>query len=619
MARGESDVDSDWPQSALQQLMPLAESGNYHELWTIILKVCFPSHLGFTVISYHANCSFRHGEEQNYGESLPDHILAVIHNKHTRRPLLILTWMSEHPMLWYNSLYGGPRGGFCLYDTKSPHIVRLHANGTSLHRYAIKSCGKQLATRKTRMFSKYVDLPEYHVDDVDGTGKYELMAIDLFEPLGYSLLGSAVCEAYTLTRFSDPIPPIRDLLMDCVPVEGLPALETAHPQSSLHSRVSPSPALHNNPNRSSLPLDVCHEIAVYLDSQSLRHLSLVNRQLNPVANRRLWRKFNLSGADDVEFHDRCHSLARNPARSRLVQRLTVGPCVWSWGEDNLGAINSIWDRVDRLKELLLLHKPNSLHHAWSTKPSKGRDYQPILRSMRQNATHLQLRFFHCEAWLRPQSSLLEFLRTQQCLEELVGVDVFATRPISVDESFLPLLRVLVCRRIITATLLAPGRCLKLLSIKDKVGAVHELPSFVEALDACPGVLSEIHIHLDTQYLPGGQKASFARDELVERLIQRCTSVHTLALTGWVCQGRIMSIPMLFPRVTDFTFHSPAPCQDDCDKEHFARRIAGAGSYAWIWTRKSTSFEFTLRSAKGFPIELAKKLSSQRYDKYWLRR
>jgi hypothetical protein len=232
-----------------------------------------------------------------------------------------------------------------------------------------------------------------------------------------------------------------------------------------------------------LPAELILMICDYLDTEELKKLSLVNSYHNDIVNRRIWVHYQIHASDlpidpaavEGVLRERCDALLRIPSRTRHLRKLSIGPCHWSWSPDVIQRLNSLWVHLTSLSELTF-HTPLSVTPNDRPpipvlyNPTRGGDFDPVLRSLILHGKEISLRVFKYESWLLPDSLLLEFLRSQASIKTLIGVDVFPENMPSVisDSGFLPGLGRLVCDGLHLARYLLPGRPIQALHMNKQL-------------------------------------------------------------------------------------------------------------------------------------------------------
>jgi hypothetical protein len=267
----------------------------------------------------------------------------------------------------------------------------------------------------------------------------------------------------------------------------------------------------------SLPLEIVMEVLENLATHDLRSFALSSTLYNDLAGRLLWRKFTITGNSAQEVAERCSALLRIPGRAGRIIRIVVGPGRWALSSDLLQHFGNIWPAVPRLTELILRNPPPSLNRDGTTRVFC--DPEPLIRGLLLHAESFRLRLFEYQAWLQPQSFLHKFLCAQPTIKELVGVDMFRTRPLLYSPKFLPLLEVLRCVRPVTALHLVRSRPIRSLLIEDDMFEDSELTSLAEALETCKCALTDVHLSV-FKWPPRGQ---------LERLANLLHEVKVLSL------------------------------------------------------------------------------------------
>ncbi|KAF8321134.1 hypothetical protein DL93DRAFT_2072839 [Clavulina sp. PMI_390] len=233
------------------------------------------------------------------------------------------------------------------------------------------------------------------------------------------------------------------------------------------------------------------EILQYLGPNDLASVSNANKWSTNLANRFLWREFNIRGTSIPDIQARCRAIFRIPQRGQYIRRLGIGPCYWTWDPALLTLLSEVWPAIPNARELVLEGPP------YGPDESKvfGGDLTPVIISLLDHGSHIQLHLLKYDAWLRPDSPLQHFLSSQPSLRTLIGVDVFAQRLPVLPPNFLPSLQALVCFLPATAILFTPSRPLRRIVIHEQIDGAEAVTRLVEAFEATQGVLAEVHINL----------------------------------------------------------------------------------------------------------------------------
>lgn len=244
-------------------------------------------------------------------------------------------------------------------------------------------------------------------------------------------------------------------------------------------------------------MDVLLCIMDWLETSELRSLAATSRAINRIVTPRLWRTFNIGRVCPAnptsidEVYEACDALLRIPKRTACVRRLNIAPCSWAWEAELVRKFERIWVATRNLRELMLYtYRLSGVY--------EDNDFAPLIETLLNHGGDLRLRVFRYEGWLRPDSALLELLYSQPSIEELIGVDVFASRLPSSDPGLLPNLKVLTCDYVATAIYLLPGRAVETLSIHHVVHC-SSFQALEEACHQCLGPLSEVEATVDTEY------------------------------------------------------------------------------------------------------------------------
>ena len=254
------------------------------------------------------------------------------------------------------------------------------------------------------------------------------------------------------------------------------------------------------------PAELMLEILEHVSTSDLRSFALSSTIYNDLAGRRLWRKFVIAGNSTEEVTERCTALLRVPSRAGRVRSLVVGRGRWTWTPDLLHLFQRIWPTLPRLVDLTL----NNPHFGFGRCMTRlGCSLEPLIRGLLLHAQSFRLRSFTYGGWLWPQSPLHMFLCTQPSIEELYGVDVFATRPLPHSPQFLPFLRALGCLRVETALFFLPNCGIHKLCVSEKIARDSDLILLTEALEACNGALNELSLSV-LQWPPQDQLGRFTK-------------------------------------------------------------------------------------------------------------
>ena len=236
------------------------------------------------------------------------------------------------------------------------------------------------------------------------------------------------------------------------------------------------------------PAEIMLEILEHVSMSDLRSFALSSILYNDIAGRRLWRTFVIAGDSTEEVAERCTALLRLSSRAGRVRSLIVGRGRWTWTPDLLYHFQCIWPTLPRLVDLTLNIPRVGIGRCTAR---LGCNLEPLIRGLLPHARSFRLRSFTYEGWLWPRSPLHMFLCAQPSIEELYGVDVFATRPLPHSPQFLPSLGALGCLRVETALFFLPNRGIHKLSVSDKIARDSDLTLLTEALEVCTGALTKL--------------------------------------------------------------------------------------------------------------------------------
>lgn len=193
----------------------------------------------------------------------------------------------------------------------------------------------------------------------------------------------------------------------------------------------------------------------------------------------------------------------------------MGPFCWPWTRDLLEIFGHVWESTSRLTDLVLETQSD---YGYDEEPRPGGDFAPLLPSLIAHSSHIHLRTFKCDMWLRPHSNLECFLASQPNINQLIGVDVFASRKPVLRADFLPSLEILVCNRPATVEVLAPMRPLRILRVYDGIPS-DIIMGLVLGLERCSGPLTSVRLGVD----------KFPSIEWQDRFFKRLATTKTLCL------------------------------------------------------------------------------------------
>lgn len=195
----------------------------------------------------------------------------------------------------------------------------------------------------------------------------------------------------------------------------------------------------------------------------LRTFALSNSRCCQLAERRLWYSYRVHPGGDADHSvlSCLKALIRLGRRTRLVRRLVIGPCSWTWNDTSLTMLPMIWRATVNLREVFLEMPDPIDRKLWY-----GGEFAPVLRSLTRDGSHLKLDVFKYEGWLVNQSFLFDFLNTQPSITRVVGIDVCDPELFAPPSTFLPALQSIVCSKSETVRALANGRPLNSLEIRD---------------------------------------------------------------------------------------------------------------------------------------------------------
>jgi len=304
-------------------------------------------------------------------------------------------------------------------------------------------------------------------------------------------------------------------------------------------------------------VDIVLMFTAYLEGPDLKSFSLVNSVCNDIADRRLWRNFRLAWTDrdPVWKLDGIFSvLTRNPRRAAYVRTLTV-LCGWAWSTERLGQFRQIALNMLRLETFIFQALPLSGNHA------TGSEFTPLFRMLTAQASgfKFKLRRFSFEAYVRPSSNLLEFLRTQPQLERLDGLQIDERRPISIPTDVLHNLKHIQTGSIPSAIAWIEGRPIRTLELtpehhareprrwgvpKALRPASSVLPVLDKLASASQHIVEGLTIYYDPTY------ATPAEGDLLIHITRACPRLRFLRLYGPMSLEKIPLLESL-PRLELF--------------------------------------------------------------------
>lgn len=467
-------------------------------------------------------------------------------------------------------------------------VYRIHAIGTRISCYRLEPSHRG---RDGQLC--YSPTPSPKVVD----SWHDLADTDILEPLGYQGLISSVNMAWREAGLAWP-----GLNLDISTFErlgpcGCPTTQQvadtdAHPPNppiTSRSTISDSKIFgrgllnmscsgfncHTSPSH--LPSEIVIEVLENFATHDLRSFALSSTLCNDLAGQLLWQKFTITGNSAQEMDERCTALLKIPGGAGCITRLVIGPGRWTLNNDLLQRFGSIWPAVPRLAELILRNPPPSLNRDGTIRLFC--DPEPLIRGLLSHAQSFRLRLFEYQGWLWPQSPLHKFLCAQPTIKELIGVDMFGTRPLAYSPHFLPSLEDLRCVRPVTALHLVRDRPIRSLLIEDQIFEDSELTLLAEALETCKCALTDVHLSV-FQWPPRSQ---------LERLAKLLHEVKVLSLDSCNFSS---PFPMPLPALEQLECvqvqeYSPDPVRITGFASQFGpkvRRIfiyAGGDRHAWL--------------------------------------
>lgn len=270
----------------------------------------------------------------------------------------------------------------------------------------------------------------------------------------------------------------------------------------------------------------------HLDTAELRSFALANKSCNNVASIRLWhtlRIYSPTAFNPQDVSERFAAVLRDPIRARHVRKLVIGAGNWAWDRVLLEQLDCLWQAVPHIQVLLLEDLPKQ---SQILRVSQGFtcDLAPVIRSLAAHGGHLRLQTFKYNGWLTEGSHLHQFLLGQPHLTELIGVDMYASRPVE-SSTLLPSLRRLVCDEPAIATSLLANHAIELLQIR-------ETQSCRDIMDLCSVFAARIR-PLEALVLSINPKDNGS--EILRAVVESIPNVRSLVLKGAVVDEEHMAI------------------------------------------------------------------------------
>lgn len=468
---------------------------------TTICRSCFPPHLGLHVRLVKPDYLPRAINEDDWS------YLGVFRTKQ-KDPLLMVTWGSDGDREWRDPFVGCCKSR----RLRMRRFYRVHAEGaniscytTTINRFEELPLG--VSSELPSDLAVYAPVLDSSSNPIlpAGADYRDHANLHLLSPEGYLRFITYVMKTRWVAGCSwlDTEDDILSGPLNSYPssrqwVQSSDALENAMSLSLIGGMVGGSPScsltlageqLYDFPPRGSfgaLPTEITLRILSYLRPRELRRFSRVSVHCNDLADTRLWRTYRVGGQTVSEVLARCEALIRDPRRASYVRRLIIGPWVLPWDPRIWDSFAQIWQNIPQLLDLVI-EGPGDTRH-------KATEFGTLFRNLLIYGRHIHLRALHSHELLLPDSPLHLFLSQQSTIEELIDVDFSFTRVPSLGSCFLPLLKVLVCERPITAQTLLPGRPLDLLQIQDRLDPDEMIP-LSDAVAQCPGSLREVGFSL----------------------------------------------------------------------------------------------------------------------------
>ena len=396
-------------------------------------------------------------------------------------------------------------------------VHRLHAIGTRISCYAVEPYGGQVGRLLYRPSPEFAEPP------------YDMVDADILEPTGYQRVMARIKLAWAEAGVPWSPPNIDALTYEACheKTTTIPGSDTCSQRSSTFatwlcyllpskavtvpqscSRQGPSArtanSLHHVPPFHGIPQEIMMEVLEHVSSSDLRSLALASTLCNDLVGRQLWRKFVITGASTEGVAERCAALLKLPDRANRVVSLVVGPGRWKWTHDLLRQFQRIWLILPRLADLKL----NNSRLGRDCEARMGCDLEPLIRGLLPHAQRFCLRSFTYHGWLWPESPLHMFLCAQPSIVELLGVDIFTTRPLPFSPRFLPSLEALNCVRVETALNFVPKRPIRSLSVSDAILHASHWTLLSEAPETHEGALTELDLSVFDR--PRDQLGRFAK-------------------------------------------------------------------------------------------------------------
>jgi len=388
------------------------------------------------------------------------------------------------------------------------HTQRLHAVGTRISCYEIEPLGGY-------GHGQVIYRPKQSLESAESP--YDRADADVLEPIGYDRLMARVKSAWVdagvlwsppnfdMSAFESPRG--EQCARRKIPAASCLQFPPASITGSVQRRSSDVTAVSyscgqgdhgaefasSTPYRAlyfrAFPPEIMMEVLEHLSSSDLRSFALSSTLCNDLAGRRLWRKFLITGDSTEEVAERGTALLRLPRRANRVISLVIGPGRWAWTHELLHQFQRIWPAMLRLAHLTL----NNSRPGHDCESRSVCNLEPLIRGLLPHAQSFRLRSFAYEGWLWPLSPLDKFLCAQPSIQEIFGVDIFATRPLPYSPQFLPSLQVIRCLRLETALHFVQNRPIRKLYSSDVICRDSDLTLLTEALETCKSTITELSL------------------------------------------------------------------------------------------------------------------------------
>lgn len=275
-----------------------------------------------------------------------------------------------------------------------------------------------------------------------------------------------------------------------------------------------------------------HEICQFVDSEALGSLALASRMINEITNRRLWENYQLHTNEAVSidgFVDRLQALLRIRPRSACVRNLIIGPITWKWNSSIIQRLPDLWAAVPFLTHLQFASP--------IVKP-KGEcgGFSPVIHSLLQHGSHLQLKCFRWDHSIRSNSILEMFLRSQPTIKEIGGLKISRSCPPTLDPGFLPSLREVADDGQLIARLI-PIREIVYIHHQVPPDNLSDLDAILDALGASQSLSLRVFAPLAYLAIPSDQRLKYLRR--IVSVAPNLTFLHAQNFVRHTAQRRIV--------------------------------------------------------------------------------